>query len=292
MHDSLHSSYTQDGFHFLRRPAEGGRRLHFAHATGFNAITYRDLFKAVDSRIDLIALDSRGHGKSTAAAEPRSLRSWRGYERDLAAFLRGRNAPTTLAGHSMGGTVSAQVAAEHPDMVDSLVLIEPVLLDPRQRWKVVLAQALGLAKRLPIAQAAARRIMEFDSRDAAIENFVGKGPFRTWGRASIEAYIDGGTVPSASGGVRLSCDRQWESRTFSVATNNPFDYIRKIQCPITLIVGGKGSTCPQSSRDAFMKLQPGTRLIELADASHFVPMEHPDLVITELERSALPTSDG
>ena len=51
--------------------------VHFAHATGFNAGTYRQLIEALDPSFDVYAMDARGHGFSNAPADPRSLRSWR-----------------------------------------------------------------------------------------------------------------------------------------------------------------------------------------------------------------------
>ena len=282
----MRSTIDAQGFHLLTRPSEGAAAVHFAHATGFNATTYRDLFESFDPSIDLYAMDARGHGKTEAVAQPKKLRSWRMYEHDLAYFVAGHGQPMTLVGHSMGATVSLLVAANNPSCVKSLVLIEPVLVDPQKRWMVSFFQALGLGKRLPIAKAAARRTMEFESVDAAANNFTGKGPFSSWPKSFIQAYVEGGSVPIANtNAIRLSCDRRWESKTFAVATPNPFDSIRRVQCPITLVVGGKGTTCSNASRDAFMNLQPNTRLIERPNNSHFIPMEDPQLIVSEIERA-------
>lgn len=278
-------------FSVLRRePSSKGRgTVHFAHATGFNAETYRALLASLDPSLDVYAMDARGHGMSRAEADPRKLRSWAPYRKDLLAFLETLEPPVILAGHSMGGTVSAEIAARHPERVQGLVLVDPVIPPPRYVPLFAVARTLGLSGRLiPVSQAAARRRMHFPSKDAAIENYAGKGAFRTWPRAWIEAYIDGGTRRAADGtGVRLSCDRDWESRTFAKSSIHPLRAVAKLRCPVTLI--GRTTDGPPLSRaacDAFMRRKPDTRLVLLKDATHFIPMEHPEVVRAEIDAMA------
>ncbi len=287
--DSLRRERFGD-FSVLRREPGEERRgtVHFAHATGFNAETYRELLAALDPSLDVYAMDARGHGLSEATADPKKLRSWAPYRKDLEAFVETLGRPTVLAGHSMGATVSLELAAARPDLVQGLVLIDPVIVPPSHIPLLVLARPLGLTERLiPISQAAARRRMEFPSKEAAVENYVGKGPFRTWPREWIEAYVDGGTVPTENGAIRLSCDRLWESKSFAKASINPYRAIKKLRCPITLIAREHdGPPFTRASRDAFMKCQPDTRLLILQEASHFMTMEHPEIAQAEIERMA------
>ena len=262
--------------------------MHFAHATGFNAETYRELLVDLDPSLDVHAIDARGHGMSQAKADPKKLRSWVRYRKDLEAFVETLARPTVLAGHSMGATVSMELAAARPDLVQGLVLIDPVITPPRFVPMLALARLFGLGGRLvPISQAAARRRMEFPSKEAAVENYVGKGPFRTWPREWIEAYVEGGTVATGEGTVRLSCDRGWESKSFITATVNPYRDIKKVRCPITLIAREHdGPPFTRASRDAFMQCQPRTRLLILEEASHFMTMEHPEIARAEIEHMA------
>jgi pimeloyl-ACP methyl ester carboxylesterase len=277
-------------FSVLHRQASDGERVavHFAHATGFNAETYREILGDLDSTLDVYAMDARGHGMSEAPADPKKLRSWRQYRKDLEAFVETLSRPTVLSGHSMGATVSMELAAARPDLVQGLVLIDPVIVPPLHVPLLAVARTLGLTGRLiPISQAAARRRMEFASKEAAVENYVGKGPFRTWPRQWIEAYVEGGTVDVEGGAVRLSCDRVWESKTFASASVNPYRDIEKLRCPITLVAcEHDGPPFSMASREAFMRRQPDTRLLILEEASHFITMEHPEIARAEIERMA------
>jgi pimeloyl-ACP methyl ester carboxylesterase len=277
-------------FSVLHREAGGEGRVtvHFAHATGFNAETYRELLAVFDPSLDVYAMDARGHGMSEASADPQRLRSWRPYRNDLEAFVETLSRPTLLAGHSMGATVSLELAAARPDLVQGLVLIDPVIVPPRQIPLLAVARTLGLSDRLiPIAQLAARRRMEFPSKRDAVENYVGKGPFKTWPREWIEAYVDGGTVPTAAGTVRLTCDRLWESKSFAKSSINPYRAIKKLRCPTTLIAREHdGPPFTRASRDAFMRCRPDTRLLILEEASHFMTIEHPEITQAEIEAVA------
>ncbi|MGB9339511.1 MAG: alpha/beta hydrolase [Polyangiales bacterium] len=277
-------------FSVLHREASGEAKLcvHFAHATGFNGETYRGLLEALDPSFDLHLMDARGHGRTRATADPKRLRSWAPYRRDLETFVETLPQPLVLAGHSLGATVSMELAARRPDLVQGLVLVDPVIVPPRLIPMMAVARALGLADRIvPIAKMAARRRMEFQSKEHAVENYVGKGAFRTWPRDWIEAYVDGGTVATETGTVRLSCDPAWESQSFAAATVSPYRALRKVRCPITLITR-EHSAPPftHESRDAFMRCQPDTRLLVLEDATHFIPMERPEIVVEEIERMA------
>ncbi len=281
---SLRREWLGD-FSILRRPGRGANAIavHFAHATGFNANTYAPLLESLDPTIDVYAMDARGHGLSKAPANPRTLRTWKPYVRDLASLVGTMPRPTVLVGHSMGGTVSLEIAATHPKWVAGLILVDPVLAPPSMGWWLPAARAVGWTRRLPIAQAAAKRRMEFSSKQAAVDNFEGKGAFRTWPRTWIEAYVEGGTVPIASG-VRLSCDRKWESRTFAAATARPFAHVKRLRCPTTLIAHeSSGPPLSEESCRAFMRERPATRLVKL-DASHFIPMERPEIVRDEIHR--------
>lgn len=61
--------------------------LHFAHATGFNAHTYRRLLEPLSKRFRIAASDARGHGRTRLLAVPENLVSWQTYEADLERLL-------------------------------------------------------------------------------------------------------------------------------------------------------------------------------------------------------------
>ncbi|MEZ4325400.1 MAG: alpha/beta hydrolase [Polyangiales bacterium] len=283
--------YDWHGLHYLRRPAERDDApvLHFTHATGFHAATYRPLLERVPRNLDVHAVDLRGHGESHALGDVSRFDSWQCYVDDLLSWLDARAAPVLLAGHSVGGTVSLLAAAARPDKVAGLLLLEPVIPAWYTRPFVALMQRLGQMHRHPLALGAARRKNDFRDAAEALSRYEGRGAFATWPREFLEAYVAGAFLPESSPtpGVRLACAPAWEARSFALTPRDPLRGVPAFGCPVTLMVGERGSTCrPSSCRELVCKL-PQTRVVHITGASHFLPMEHAERVVPELARIRL-----
>jgi pimeloyl-ACP methyl ester carboxylesterase len=69
----------------------------------------------------VVALDFRGHGRSAWA----EVYGPAGYIADLKAFLRDQiGKPVVLVGHSMGGEIAQRVAADCPELLEALVIVD------------------------------------------------------------------------------------------------------------------------------------------------------------------------
>lgn len=269
---------------FLKRDSnQAGARLHFAHATGFNAQTYKSLYEKIDLNTTLMAMDMRGHGMSNAPADPQALHSWHTYEKDLIAFIDELDEPLFLAGHSIGAAASIAAAAARPQQVKGLILLEPVIFTPAFDLFMTCAKAMGLGHRLAIAQGAKNRSFKFSSKTAAVERYIGRGGFKSWPEQWIRDYIEGGSLETEEG-IELSCKPEWEARTFSVTSHKPWQSIKKLKCPITLLKAGKGSTCAVKSFNKTKALHPNNTYKTIDEASHFLPMEHTDTCALEINR--------
>lgn len=256
--------------------------LVFAHATGFNALTYRHLLAPLADRFRVIALDQRGHGTTAVKADPEAMRGWATYEDDMVAFLDFLGEPAFLAGHSMGGTIATLAASARPKLVRGLVLAEPVMRPPGQEISMAIMRALGLNKRIPIVVGALKRRPVFSSRQVMFDSYKGRGAFASWPDEMLRDYIDGGTNDRADGSVALSCTPEWEARTFSMAVPRIWGRLSKLSQPITLLYGGPGSTFGEVTADHFRRCRPDDRILKVEGTSHFLPMERPDVVRQEI----------
>ncbi len=73
----------------------------------------------------IVACDFRGHGKSGRVADEYGFVD---YARDTAALLSARfSAPTVIIGHSLGAVTALIVAAQAPQLVRAIVLLDPPL---------------------------------------------------------------------------------------------------------------------------------------------------------------------
>jgi len=261
--------------------------LHFAHANGFNGLTYRRLLAPLAEHFHVHAWDARGHGQTTLTADPATQTGWNRYSKDLIALLEvlaeENGGPILLAGHSMGGTTSILAAARRPDLVRGLILIDPVLIQRHQTrllgWMRKLGIGLGPHD---LATSAERRRSVFPDRQTIVEKYTGRGAFKTWPTEMIEDYVDGGTRDLETGEVELSCAPAWEAANFRGHRHDTFAAISKVTCPISLLYAGIGSTCRGDAPQIIGRRDRRATILRVGTATHFLPMEYPEIVRREI----------
>jgi len=252
--------------------------IHFAHANGFNANTYRGLLTPLSDRVRILASDFRGHGFTALPADPQYLNSWDVYRDDLIEFLEHQREAAFLVGHSLGGVVSLLVAATRPDLVRGLILLDPVMLPYRILALWLPVKLIGLGGRLPIARRAAHRSSVWSGLDEVLASYRGRGAFTTWQDGFLYDYLTGGTRTRPDGRIELTCNPQWESRSFAAVSHNIWLRARKVTCPTLLLYGGRSDTFTAASAGQFRKTFSKAQMICFEDATHFLPMEQPERV--------------
>ena len=264
----------------------------FLHATGLNARTYRALLAPLGEHFHVLALDFRGHGKSTLPAKRLSYPSWARHRDDLIALLETHlDKPVTLAGHSMGATVALLAAAKRPDLVNSLVLIEPVIFPPGAYALMSVPGAVMLNRSfMPIASKASGRRRRFPTKAAAVKAFTGRGFFKTWPPEMVADYVADGLVDTPKGDSKLACSPSYESATFAAQRNAPWAAVKRAPGPIVILRGEKNSTFPMAAMHRFEMLRRDARIATVEGATHALPMERPDRVRSAIETAALMAS--
>lgn len=94
-----------------------------SHGITDNGLCWSRLAKALEAQYDVVMVDARGHGLSD---KPDSGYSAQEHAEDLAGLIQALelDAPVVM-GHSMGGTITAELAYRHPELVGKLVLEDP-----------------------------------------------------------------------------------------------------------------------------------------------------------------------
>jgi len=254
----------------LRWPKPNAPPLIFAHANGFCASAYKQMLGALSERFDIVAPDLRGHGRSTLPADPAHHQSWDIYARDLVALNSALDRPADLAvGHSMGGT-SWVLAAALMEPPPPLVLIDPAML-PGMGYRLFRSPLHPvLASHVPIAKQARRRTRRWPDRAAALARYTGKPPFHRWADGVIEDYLQDG-LTETEGGVRLSCDPEWEAANFEAHAHDLPKAGRRVAPQIQLLKSQHGSVAMYASSLA----RRGARVETVEGTGHLVPMEDP-----------------
>ena len=118
MSDPLNGVYS-------RSFGTGSRRIFAVHCSLAHSGAWRGLAEALTEDVTLTGFDMLSHGRSPdwdGAGDFQSANVAAGL-----ALLEREAAPVDLIGHSFGATVALRMAQARPELVRSLVLIEPVL---------------------------------------------------------------------------------------------------------------------------------------------------------------------
>ncbi|MBI3841341.1 MAG: alpha/beta hydrolase [Thaumarchaeota archaeon] len=196
---------------------------------------------------------------------------------DLKGFIeRVGGGPVDVVGHSYGGFVCAFLAADHPDLVRSLVLVEPAVSTLLVADQTSRAQVFGLLLKSPAVALSGRR---FQSGSLAPSlKALAKGDMAK----AVELNVDGvqdrkgaySALPEEARKMMLD-----NARTIAeLGTVFPrFTAVEaaKISCP-TLIVNGKESALwLRRIGELLRKAIPKAQGEEVSGARHFPHMENP-----------------
>ena len=266
--------------------------FQFAHATGFNALTYKELLEPLSDNFNVRAVDARGHGFTKLKANPQDMYDWKIYCDDLIKsvelFVEKTQKPIILSGHSMGAASAIQVAAIRPDLVSGLVLVDPVLMTNKIKVIFKIGRKYPLFKNFPIikqgmmmSETTKKRRRDWKNKEEILNSYKNKLIFKTWTEATIRNYIEGGTE-LVGDETRLTCDPLWEAATFSSWKHDAMGLIDKLNCPITLLQAEFNSTARGDGPIKLMKQDKlGVHKI-VKGSTHFLPMEFPDIIKEEI----------
>ncbi len=110
----------------------GGPCVLLIHGMAGDSRTWGDVLPGLATDLSVLAPDLLGHGESAKPMGDYSLGAFASGLRDLLAVLD--LGPVTVVGHSLGGGVAMQLAYQHPELVDRLVLVASGGLGREVSW--------------------------------------------------------------------------------------------------------------------------------------------------------------
>ena len=114
-----------DGVSIAVTTAGAGAPMVLLHCSGSSAAQWRDLGAILARDFHIAAPDSYGCGSTGAWPGRRPIRL-ADHAHMVAEVVRAHGYPVHLVGHSFGGAVALRLALDFPELLRSLVLIEPV----------------------------------------------------------------------------------------------------------------------------------------------------------------------
>ncbi|MEL6539829.1 MAG: alpha/beta hydrolase [Pseudomonadota bacterium] len=245
--------------------------LFFAHATGFHARVFDAVIEHFPGR-RILSVDLHGHGRS----EGGPIATWGEVIDKIAALLdQLRIRGAVGVGHSMGAHTLAQCASDNPDAFRTLVLFDPVILDPR-----FYDDASGVFSG-DAPHPAIRRKRDFASPEAMMERFRNRDPYQLFDARVFEDYCRHGLKEKASGdGFELACLPEVEASFYGASRTNLgiHEAVKRIAAPTTVVrakqtqaMDFKGSPTWPALADQI----PNGIDMPRSDRTHFHPFEDP-----------------
>ncbi|MDE2276370.1 MAG: alpha/beta hydrolase [Burkholderiales bacterium] len=245
--------------------------LVFAHGNGFPAGSYRVLLEQLQEHFEVLAPDMLGHARHRPVSD-----GWPQLLLELDEFIE-RNCGSRrvlLVGHSLGGLLGLMLAAERPQRLRALVLLDSPVVSG---WRAALLWASkrsGLVRRFAPVAPALRRRQQWPDLDAVREHFRGKTVFSAWDSRMLDDYARAGTEPREGARV-LRFHREVEAAIYATLPHHLGRLaLRRASVPIGFIGGTASRELAMAGMRATRRLV-GRHLRWMPGGSHLFPFEQP-----------------
>jgi pimeloyl-ACP methyl ester carboxylesterase len=271
MSEPVMSRAKGDGVEIQLATWEGeGRTILCVHGLTANCRCWDVIANALAPKHRVIALDLRGRGLS---GKPPSGYSEEQHLRDIHHLLKDMGLEkAVLMGHSLGGYISMCLAAEHPEQVEGLILMDAGGDLSQDHWDRVAAAIRPSLERL-------EKI--FPSLDDYIEAMKQVPVFQPWSHA-IETYFRYDLEDVENGmrsRIRLA-HIQEEVKNKRQTGAAPF--YSKISCPVLILRAPEGILVeddillPQGAVNRMLKDIPDARIVNVKGTNHFSILFQPN----------------
>jgi esterase len=258
-----------NGLRFRYREWGDGRTRHaiiMLHGYASTSELWSDVAIDLAREFRIIALDARGHGQSDTASDHDYTRA--SQVEDLEAIIESLGLRSvTLVGHGMGGGAALCYAAEHPEVVTALVVIETA--------PEVLRSGVESLRRL-VGSAP-----EFSSLDDAVQTFREFYPHASTEQierrvlASLTQNDDGGYVWHFDSIFRDPMARPPEPDPGQRRLADLWDCADRVQCPTMIVRGAETNMLTPEAIQRLHRRIHGSRVSLIEDAGHDVPTDQP-----------------
>lgn len=216
----------------------------------------------------------RGHGRTARPRDPARV-TIEDLADDIACVLDDAMIErAALIGHSMGVQVALETFRRHRERVAALVLICGAPSHPLRTFRgsavleewlptiqKLIQKAPGIINRVTRAMLPTRLAFEIASRFEIRRELIAPADF----------------MPYLEGMARIDA-RLFVAMLAAAGAHSAEDLLPAVTVPTLVVAGGRdGFTPPERSR-AIAEAIPGAELLEIPNASHTAPIEHPHLV--------------
>lgn len=244
--------------------------IAFLHANGFPSASYGKLFRLLQPDYPILPFPMLGH-------DPRYpiMPHWRNQVEEYAAFLRREAlAPVIGLGHSLGAMVTFKTAWHYPELFQSIILLDPPLINGPVSMIYGAAKWLGQIDRVtPAGQTQGRRSHWRDQAEA-LSYFRSKRLYANFDPECLEDYLRSG-LRAKQDGLHLAFDPDVEVAFFRQTPYDSWRYRRRLGVPGAVIYGRQSQVAQAA---AIGRLARRHQLYALTvEGGHMFPLERPEM---------------
>jgi pimeloyl-ACP methyl ester carboxylesterase len=223
----------------------------------------------LDAGVSVVALDLRGHGRSTLGSERVSTRRLADDLAEVLDVLDLRR--VVLAGHSLGGYAALALAVHHPEVVQQRVA------------RLVLVGSTPTMR-------GARELAALASNASPLTLVVQRHPRHGAVLMRAQVFGDRPSLPAIE-----DLRRRWSSCPFTTRVAYAKGLVRqtltprlsRVRVPVTVVRGSQDRVVPASRSQLLRTALPDGELVMLEGAGHATPTERPREVAAVLARAAV-----
>ncbi|MBS0338297.1 MAG: alpha/beta hydrolase, partial [Proteobacteria bacterium] len=169
----------------MRRPV-----LHFSHANGFPAPSYRRMLGLLEGAFRVGAIPALGMDPRHPPTE-----GWPHLASQVIEHVeRSYSQPVIGVGHSLGGYLTFMAAAARPDLFRAIILLDAPIIGAIKGRLLGATKRFGIVDRVTPAGATRERRAEWASLAEAERHFRGKKLFRHFAPEALRDYVRYGLV--------------------------------------------------------------------------------------------------
>ncbi len=244
--------------YYYEESGSGEDVIVFSHGLLWSCRMFDKQVDALKDSYKVVAYDHRGQGKTEVSETGYDMET---LTSDALELLKGYGKPVHFAGLSMGGFVAMRLAARHPELIKSLILMEtsaepePVENIPKYKRLNRVARYLGFR----LVTGPVMKIMFSKSFLADKSRTQDK---KYWEKQLRSNNRKG--IPKAVMGV--------------VERKGIYDELANIKCPTLIIVGEEDFATVPTEAEKMHEAIKGSKLVYIPKAGHTSSVEQPDLV--------------
>ncbi len=255
------------GHHLAYHRQGHGSPVLLVHGITTYSFIWRNLIDGLARHHDVIAVDLLGCGDSDMPLDPSY--GVAAHAERLVAFTQALGlGPFAFVGHDIGGGIAQRITVKHPDLVTHAVVINGVAFD---YWPV---QPI-ITMRTPIVRQMAMATLDM----GAFKLIVQRGVFhKERVTPELMAYFWKPMQTREGRKAFLHFAESLDNRDLTDIT----DDLRRTKTPFLIIRGMDDVYLRAENSHRLHREIPGSRLVEIAEAGHFIQEDQPDRLVEEL----------